>query len=128
MKRFALERLKEWKEKPNRKPLIIRGARQVGKTFIIRKCAKECFENVIEINFIEKPDAVKLFENARSSEDILLRISAFTDIPLIPGKTLIFFDLSHISARNICRNIAIKDEAANKYPALEALNPLSFKV
>ena len=47
---------------------------------------------MIEINFIEKPDAVKLFENARSSEDILLRISAFTDIPLIPGKTLIFFD------------------------------------
>nr|WP_295263792.1 ATP-binding protein [uncultured Blautia sp.] len=72
--------------------LLITGARQVGKTFIIRKCAKECFENVIEINFIEKPDAVKLFENARSSEDILLRISAFTDIPLIPGKTLIFFD------------------------------------
>ena len=72
--------------------LLITGARQVGKTFIIRKCAKECFENVIEINFIEKPDAVKLFENARSSEDILLRISALTDIPLIPGKTLIFFD------------------------------------
>ena len=72
--------------------LLVTGARQVGKTFIIRKCAKECFENVIEINFIEKPDAVKLFENARSSEDILLRISAFTDIPLIPGKTLIFFD------------------------------------
>ena len=72
--------------------LLITGARQVGKTFIIRKCAKECFGNVIEINFIEKPDAVKLFENARSSEDILLRISAFTDIPLIPGKTLIFFD------------------------------------
>lgn len=72
--------------------LLITGARQVGKTFIIRKCAKECFENVIEINFIEKPDAVKLFENARSSEDILLRISALTDIPLIPGKTLVFFD------------------------------------
>ena len=72
--------------------LLVTGARQVGKTFIIRKCAKECFENVIEINFIEKPDAVKLFENARSSEDILLRISALTDIPLIPGKTLVFFD------------------------------------
>ena len=42
--------------------------------------------------FIENPDAVKLFETARSSEDILLRISALTDIPLIPGKTLIFFD------------------------------------
>lgn len=77
----------------NRKEaLLITGARQVGKTFIIRKCAKKHFDYVIEINFIERPDAVKLFENARSSEDILLRISAFTDVPLVPGKTLIFFD------------------------------------
>ena len=77
----------------NRKEaFLITGARQVGKTFIIRKCAKKHFEYVIEINFIERPDAIKLFENARSSEDILLRISAFTDVPLVPGKTLIFFD------------------------------------
>lgn len=77
----------------NRKEaLLITGARQVGKTFIIRKCAKKYFEYVIEINFIERPDAIKLFENAKSSEDILLRISAFTDVPLVPGKTLIFFD------------------------------------
>lgn len=77
----------------NRKEaLLITGARQVGKTFIIRKCAKKHFDYVIEINLIERPDAVKLFENARSSEDILLRISAFTDVPLVPGKTLIFFD------------------------------------
>lgn len=77
----------------NRKEaLLITGARQVGKTFIIRKCAKKHFDYVIEINFIERPDAVKLFENARSSEDILLRISAFTDVPLVSGKTLIFFD------------------------------------
>lgn len=77
----------------NRKEaLLITGARQVGKTFIIRKCAKKHFEYVIEINFIQRPDAIKLFENAKSSEDILLRISAFTDVPLVPGKTLIFFD------------------------------------
>lgn len=77
----------------NRKEaLLITGARQVGKTFIIRKCAKKHVEYVIEINFIERPDAIKLFENAKSSEDILLRISAFTDVPLVPGKTLIFFD------------------------------------
>lgn len=77
----------------NRKEaLLITGARQVGKTFIIRKCAKKHFEYVIEINFIERPDAIKLFENAKSSEDIVLRISAFTDVPLVPGKTLIFFD------------------------------------
>ena len=72
--------------------LLITGARQVGKTFIIRKCAKKYFEYMIEINFIENPEAVKLFENARNSEDILLRISALTDVPLVPDKTVIFFD------------------------------------
>ena len=50
------------------------------------------YEYVIEINFIESPQAVQLFENARNSEDILLRISALTDIPMEKGKTLIFFD------------------------------------
>ena len=86
------DQLLAWSKESKRKPLLVRGARQVGKTFIIRKCAKKHFEYVIEINFIERPDAIKLFENAKSSEDILLRISAFTDVPLVPGKTLIFFD------------------------------------
>lgn len=76
----------------SKQALMITGARQVGKTYIIREYAKENFENVIEINFYENKDAVDLFSNAKSSADILLRISALTDIPLEPGKTLIFFD------------------------------------
>lgn len=72
--------------------LMITGARQVGKTYLIRQFAKEHFENVVEINFLENTGAVKLFENAGSSEDILLRISALTDIPMKKGKTVIFFD------------------------------------
>lgn len=70
--------------------LMITGARQVGKTYCIRQFARKHFESVIEINFLEMPQAITLFENARNSEDILLRISALTDIPLIKGKTLIF--------------------------------------
>ena len=74
------------------KALLITGARQVGKTYIIRECGKEAFESFIEINFLEDRAALSLFANARSSEDILLRISALAKRPLIPGKTLIFFD------------------------------------
>ena len=51
MKRFALEKLKEWKTKPNRKPLIIRGARQVGKTWLMKEFGRTCFENVAYVNF-----------------------------------------------------------------------------
>lgn len=68
-----------------RQALMITGARQVGKTYIIRKYAREHFEYVVEINFIENEDAVGLFEKAGSSEDILLRISALTDVPLEAG-------------------------------------------
>ena len=78
--------------KKDKKALLITGARQVGKTYIIREVGKADFESFIEINFLENRTAQSLFENARSSADILLRISAITDQPLVPGKTLIFFD------------------------------------
>ena len=72
--------------------LMITGARQVGKTFCIREYAKKNYKYVIEINFIEMPQAVQLFENAKNAEDILLRISALTDVPMENGQTIIFFD------------------------------------
>lgn len=72
--------------------LLVTGARQVGKTFAIRTIAKEVFEQLVEINFIEQPDAVELFSQSKNAEDILMRISALTRKKLVPGKTLIFFD------------------------------------
>ena len=64
----------------------------MGKTFAIRKIGKEVFEQVVEINFIEQPDAVELFSHPKSAAELLMRISAFTRKKLVPGKTLIFFD------------------------------------
>ena len=64
----------------------------MGKTFAVRKIGKEVFEQVVEINFIEQPDAVELFSHPRSAAELLMRISAFTRKKLVPGKTLIFFD------------------------------------
>ena len=75
-----------------KRALLVTGARQVGKTFAVRKIGKEIFEQVVEINFIEQPDAVELFSHPKSAEEILMRISAFTSKKLVPGKTLIFFD------------------------------------
>lgn len=72
--------------------LLITGARQVGKTYIIREYAKKNYKNIIEINFIENEEAASLFKDAKSSKDLLLRISALTDVPMEAGNTLIFFD------------------------------------
>ena len=90
IKRKIEDRIREFYKK-DRKALLITGTRQVGKTYIIREVGKADFESFIEINFLENRIAQSLFENAKSSADILLRISAIADQPLIPGKTLIFF-------------------------------------
>lgn len=76
----------------NQKALLITGARQIGKTYIVRKCLKEMFSSVVEINFIENEDAKKIFSKFKDSKDILLRMSAVTGEPLIKGETVIFLD------------------------------------
>ena len=74
-----------------RNALLVTGARQTGKTYSIRQFGKT-FKSFVEINFIEMPEAVELFKGARSVNDILLRLSTVTSVPLIKGETLIFFD------------------------------------
>ena len=76
----------------NKGALLLSGARQIGKTYSVRRFAEKHFKSFVEINFVENPDAVGIFSNAKNSGDILLRLSAFTDQPLIKGETLIFFD------------------------------------
>lgn len=76
----------------NRKALLITGARQVGKTYIIREFGRKTFDSFVEINFIENKPARELFANATDTRDLLLRLSAIAEKPLVPGKTLIFLD------------------------------------
>ncbi len=92
IKRKIESEVKEFFSSNNNKALLITGARQVGKTYTIREYAKKHFDYFIEINFIENKETVKIFENAKNSDDILLRLSAITDVPMVKGKTLIFFD------------------------------------
>ncbi len=71
--------------------LLLTGARQTGKTYSARQLGKQ-FKSFIELNFVEHPEAVGIFNDVTSADEILLRLSAFTSIPMIPGETLIFFD------------------------------------
>ncbi|MBW2200879.1 MAG: AAA family ATPase, partial [Deltaproteobacteria bacterium] len=90
MYRKALNDLIDWKGRPNRKPLIIRGARQVGKTWLVRKFAGQ-FDNLVEINFDKNPEKAQLFASRDISRCLqLLQIDCDTEI--IPGKTLLFLD------------------------------------
>lgn len=87
---IELELIK-WKESPYRKPLILRGARQVGKTSVVRNFAEKNFHNLVEIN-LEKKEHYDLFNQAKSVDDFIRGISLFLNQSLIPGSTLLFID------------------------------------
>lgn len=74
------------------KALLLTGARQVGKTYALRKFGKEQFETVVEINFVENRNAVGFLDGAVDAEEMLFRISALTKVEMRPGRTLVFFD------------------------------------
>jgi len=91
MYRKNLQNLEEWKDRSNRKPLVIRGARQVGKTYLVREFAKQFFAYFIEINFDERMDSRRLFQH-QDINQVISYIELVMETPVVPGKTLLFLD------------------------------------
>lgn len=91
LKRTIDRELILWSKNTSRKPLLIRGARQVGKSTAIRALSTN-FEHYLEINFEEQKQVHRLFEGNLSPETLCENLSVLYNIPIIPGKTLIFFD------------------------------------
>ncbi|UCH92487.1 MAG: ATP-binding protein [Candidatus Aminicenantes bacterium] len=91
MERNIFDELKKWKEDPRRKPLLIRGARQVGKTFIIRELGKH-FPGFVELNFELLPGAKKVFDRDLEPHRIIRDLALFIGKKITPGSTLLFFD------------------------------------
>lgn len=83
--------LKQWKESKSRKPLILRGARQVGKSSSVRNLAKT-YDYFVEANFDDRPEIKTIFERYNQPSDICEQLSIFFNTPIIEGKTLIFLD------------------------------------
>ena len=92
LKREISEKLISWKNQEKKKALCIIGARQIGKTTIIREFAKEQYEHFVEINFILDKGAEKIFEGKLDANTIIENLTAFKMQKLEPGKTLIFLD------------------------------------
>lgn len=72
--------------------LLLTGARQIGKTFLIRECLKKSKNHFVELNFIESRNLIEVFQNAKSSDDILLRLTVVCKEPLKRHETIIFLD------------------------------------
>jgi len=92
MKRILLEKLKQWKSSKSRQPLILRGARQVGKTWLMKEFAKTEYENFIYVNFEFDQEMKTLFEADLNPDRILFQLKIFTGIEAQPQTTLIIFD------------------------------------
>lgn len=92
LRRKAYERLQKWKETSGHKALLIEGARQIGKTYLIREFGKRSYKHFIEINFITTPKAAQIFSGNLDADTIITNISAFTMKETVVGETLIFFD------------------------------------
>lgn len=92
LERKAYEQLVFWKNHKGKQALLVTGARQIGKTYLIREFGARNYENVVEINLLENVDAREAFETARNTTDLFMRISLVADAELVAGKTLIFID------------------------------------
>lgn len=92
MERDVIAKLKEWKNNPLRKPLILAGARQVGKTYLLKEFGKREYENVAYINCDNNPAVADLFTDGYDIKRILLVLSAVSGEKITPGKTLIILD------------------------------------
>ncbi len=92
MERFLLEKLKKWKNFPYRKPLILKGVRQVGKTWILKEFGKRYYENTAYFNFDEQEEYRQFFETTKDVDRILQNLMLASGQKILPEKTLIIFD------------------------------------
>lgn len=92
MKRTIMKRLVEWKESSRRKPLLLRGARQVGKTWALMEFGRTAYENLAYFNFDQSPEYAQFFQTTKDPLRIMENLSAASAQPIFPEKTLLVFD------------------------------------
>lgn len=92
MERYMMNKLVEWKNKPGRKPLILKGARQVGKTWLMKEFGKRHFKYVAYVNLDNNDKMLEVFKMDYNIERILMAINIETGVKILPQETLIIFD------------------------------------
>lgn len=92
MERFAMKQLEEWYNRKNRKPLILKGARQVGKTWLMKEFGRTHFKHTAYVNFDNNKNMANVFEGDYDIERILMAINIETGVKIHPKETLIIFD------------------------------------
>ena len=92
LNRLLLQSLKQWAQQSHRLPLLLRGARQTGKTWLLQELGRECFEHTAYFDFASRPALQEIFASTRDPHTILKGLNLLSEVPILPGKTLIVFD------------------------------------
>lgn len=92
MKRNALQDLINWKASEERKPMVLKGARQAGKTWLMREFGQSCYQNYVYFNFDEEDDLKSIFEMNKNPHRIIELLSLIANKKILPAETLIIFD------------------------------------
>jgi hypothetical protein len=127
LKRVISTKLLDWKKSARRKPLILQGARQVGKTYILKEFAAAEYENYLYINFEENANIRHFFDSDIQPEKILDQLSVHFDVTILPEKTLIIFDEIQ-ECPNALNSFKYFNEKANQYHIAAAGSLLGVKL
>ena len=92
LERKAYARLLEWQGHDRDTALLVTGARQIGKSYLVQRLGREKYDYIVEVNLFEDKKAKQALAQASDAQDLITRLSLFVSMPLVPGKTLIFID------------------------------------
>lgn len=92
IERDIVERFRKWKDADDRKPILLKGARQIGKTWAMETFGHECFDHCVKFDFDRQPELKSVFQNTKDPRRLVRELSLYCDAPIVAGKTLIIFD------------------------------------
>lgn len=92
IEREIINTFKKWKDAPDRKPILLKGARQIGKTWAMETFGHDCFDYCVKFDFDRQPELKSVFRTTKSPDRIIKELSLYCDQPIIAGRTLIIFD------------------------------------
>ena len=119
MRRNAIHDLIRWKSSENRKPMVLKGARQVGKTWLMKEFGTSCYDHVVYFNFDEEDELKSIFETNKNPSRIIELLSMIAGEKIFPGETLVIFDEIQ-ECPNALNSLKYFKEKANEYHIITA--------
>ena len=92
IERDIINQFRAWKEAPDRKPILLRGARQIGKTWAMETFGKECFKYCVKFDFDRHPELKSVFQVTKDPQRLVKELTLYSDKPIVAGETLMIFD------------------------------------